>query len=41
MEILKALYAINSKSGREGEVKRFVLERLKDVVQVINLSLNQ
>ena len=31
MDVLKALYAINSKSGREGEVKRFVLERLKDL----------
>lgn len=31
MELLKQLYRICSKSGREGEIKRFVLDSLKDV----------
>ena len=31
MELLKSLYRINSKSGREAEIKKFVLEQLADV----------
>lgn len=31
MEVLKALYNINSKSGREGEIKRFFLQQLADL----------
>jgi putative aminopeptidase FrvX len=35
MELLKALYNINSKSGREGCIKAFVLEQLADVPLVV------
>lgn len=35
MELLKALYNINSKSGREGRIKAFVLEQLADVPLVV------
>lgn len=35
MELLKALYTINSKSGREGRIKAFVLEQLADVPLVV------
>ena len=31
MELLKSLYQINSKSGREEAIKRYVLEQLKDI----------
>lgn len=31
MELLKSFYRINSKSGREAEIKNFVLEQLADV----------
>ena len=31
MELLKSLYAINSKSGHEGEIKAFILSCLDDV----------
>ena len=35
MELLKALYNINSKSGREGRIKAFVMEQLADVPLVV------
>ena len=31
MKLLKSLYGINSKSGHEAEIKKFVLEQLADV----------
>ena len=31
MELLKRLYAINSKSGREDEIKRFILSSLSHI----------
>ena len=35
MDLLKALYNINSKSGCEGRIKAFVLQQLADVPLVI------